>query len=643
MKKIDRKDFLKIGGGAVVGGLVGYTLSGAPFLGFQWLVEWTQDQYVPVPGIEKYVQAVSDSCTHGCKVSVRMIGDRAVKIESKDGVCPSCLNGLQLLYHPERIASPMKRTGSKGSEKFQPVSWDQALKDISAKMNSLINEGKANTIAAINKNESLNGQLMEKFVRSAGSNNLYYEPSLNSITSQALGGYVKYDFANTDYILSFGAKLVEGWGNAVDMQKQFLKWKKNNVKIVQADSACTRTGSIASEFVGIKPGTEAVLAFGMANYLITGKRMTSSGEEFAKWSQLIINKYPLGKVAQITGVAEDKIKKLADEFAAAKNPVAVAGKGAYGVSGSSAEIIAVYCLNTLVKSRAATLAKNSAVSYTAEFAGLDKFIKEGNFSMIFLNGSDPVYKSVYGEELKKKLEKAFVVAITPLMNDSTAYADYILPPLSFLEAETPESKPVVTALKESKDAKEIIISLAAMVDKTRNALPKTAADAYKSAGKEAAGGKFSFNVEKIKADIDAYEKKLGQNSEYPVTLVPVEIPLVGDGDGLAFPYVLKSIDPSTMNMGKFFVQMNRETAKKYGFSEGSSIKITSARGKLGKAYVHLTDVVAPETVAIPLGFGHESYTKYGNEKGLNPKKIMTADVDPLTGAADWWSTRVKIS
>ncbi len=643
MKKIDRKDFLKIGGGAIVGGLAGYTLSGAPFLGFQWLVEWSQDQYIPVGGVEKYVQAVSDSCTNGCKVSVRMIGDRAVKIESKDGVCPACLNGLQLLYHPERIVTPMKRTGNKGSGKFQPVSWDQALKDISSQMNKLISEGKANSIAAVNKNESLNGQLMEKFIRAAGSNNVYYEPSLYSITSQALGGYVKYDFANTDYILSFGAKLVEGWGNSVEMQKQFLDWKKKNVKIVQADSVCTRTGSIANEFVGIKPGTEAILAFGIANYLITGKRMVSSGEEFAKWSQIIINKYPLGKVAQITGIAEDKIKKIADEFAAAKNPVAVAGKGAYGVSGSSAELIAVYCLNTLVKSKAAALVKNSAVSYTAEFAGLDKFIKDGNFSMMFLNESDPVYKSINGDELKKKLEKALVISIAPLMNDSATYADYILPPLSFLETETPENKAVVKGLKETMDAKEIIISLAAMVDKTKNALPKTAADVYKTAGKETAGGKFSFNVEKIKAVIDAYEKKLGQNAEYPVTLIPVEVPLVGDGDGLAFPYVLKSIDPSTMKMGKFYVQMNRETAKKYGFSEESSIKITSARGKLGKAYVHITDVVAPETIAIPLGFGHESYTKYGNEKGLNPKKIMNADVDPLTGTADWWSTRVKIS
>src|SRR5208337_4703679 len=98
MKKIERRDFLKIGGGAVVGGLTGYVFSGAPFQGFQWLAQWTQDQYVPAKGVESYVQAVSDSCTNGCKVTVRKIGARAVKIESKEGVCPSCLNALQLLY-----------------------------------------------------------------------------------------------------------------------------------------------------------------------------------------------------------------------------------------------------------------------------------------------------------------------------------------------------------------------------------------------------------------------------------------------------------------------------------------------------------------------------------------------------------------
>lgn len=645
MKKIERKDFLKLGGGAVLGGLSGWVFSGAPFLGFQWLAEWTQDQYVPVKGLEKYTQAVSDSCPWGCKVSVRMIGERAVKLESKDGVCPSCQNALQLTYHPERISTPLKRKGNKGDGNFVPVSWDEAIKEISGKMNSLISGGKANSIAAINKNESLNGQLMEKFIRSAGSNNVYYEPSLKSLTSSALGGYISYDFKNTDYVLSFGAKLVEGWDSPAEMQKTFTSWKTRGTKIVQADTVCSMTASLAAEWVPVKPGTEAVLAFGIANYLITGKRLNSTGEEFGKWSQIIINKFPLAKVAAYTGVSEDRIKQIGDEFSKAKNPVAVAGKGAYGISASSAEIIAVYCLNTLVKSKAASLMKNSAVSYTGEFAGIDSFIKNGNFEMLFLNNSDPVYKSVLGDDLKKKMEKAYVVSINPIMNDSANYADIILPSLSFLETATPENQVVINNFKESKDAKDIIISLSKAVDKTKNTFAfSNGIDSFKISGKESASGaKFSFNVEKIKNELDALDKKFAANADYPLFMIPVEAPLLGDGDGLAFPYVLKSIDPTVFYKEKLLVQINRETGKKYGLCENESIVIKSERGKLGKVYVHLTDTVAPDTVAIPLGFGHESYTKYGSGKGVNPKKIMAAEVDPLTGTADWWSTRVKIS
>jgi anaerobic selenocysteine-containing dehydrogenase len=644
MKKIERKDFLILGGGVVLGGLSGWVFSGAPFLGFQWLAEWTQDQYVPVKGIEKYVESVSDACPNGCKVNVRMLGDRAVKIESKDGVCPSCTNALQLLYHPERIATPLKKSGNKGSGKFESISWEQAIKDISEKMNSLIKEGKGNSIAAINKNESLNSQLMERFIKAAGSNNVYYEPSLKSLTSNAIGGYINYDFERTDYILSFGAKLIEGWGQSVNMQKMFTQWKKRGTKIVQADTVCSMTASHATEWVPVKPGSEAVLAFGIANYLIIDKRLNSAGEEFGKWSQLIINKFPLESVAKYTGVSVDTIKKIGDDFSKAQNPVAVAGKGGIGVSASSAEIIAIYCLNTLVKSRAATLMTNSGVSYKGEFAGLDDFIKNGAFAALFLNNSDPVYKSVLGDELKSKMGKAFVVSINPIMNDSANYADYILPSLSFLETITPGKTQVVKSFEESKDAKDIIIELSKAIDKTKNTLPASGIDSYRILARESASNaRFSFNVDKIKNELDAIEKKLASDSEYPLIMIPVEIPLLGDGDGLAFPYVLKSIDPAVFYKGKHLVQINRETGKKYGLSENSSIVIKSARGKLGKVYVNLTDTVAPDTIAIPIGFGHVSYTKYGNKKGVNPKKIMAAEVDPLTGTADWWSTRVKIS
>lgn len=645
MKKIDRKDFLKIGAGAAAGGVAGYVLSGAPFMAFQALAEWTQDQYVPVNGIESYLQTVSESCTFGCKVSVRKIGARSIKIESAEGVCPACMNALQLVYHPERIATPLKLTGKKGSGKFKAVSWDEALKDISTRMNTLVAANDANSIAAINKNENLSGQMMEKLVRAAGSNNVYYESSLKSMESAVLGGYLKYDFSGTDYILSFGSRLLEGWGDSVKMNKFFLEWKAKGTKLVQADTICTRTASLADEWVPVKPGTEAILAYGIAYYLITSKKMSSSGADFSKWSQMVINKYPLNKVAELTGIKEDRIIKIAEDFSKAKRPVAVAGKGGVGAVASSAEIIAVYCLNTLVRTNAVSIVKNSAVSYKSDFSGIDGLVKNGSFKMLILNDSNPVYKSVLGEDLKKKMDKSFVVAINTIKNDSSEYADYILPALTFLETETPDSKPVNGAWKEAIDAKDIIIKLSKMVDKTKNALPfNSAVDAYKAAGKEvAAGGSFSFNVDKTKADIEGLDKKVSKNSEFPLTMIPVEVALVGDGDGMAFPYVLKSIDWQTFFYETLWVQMNRETAKKHSVSEGESIKIYSSRGKIGSVKVHLSDVVAPDTIAMPLGFGHESYTVYGSEKGVNPKKIMTADVDPITGTADFWSTRVKIS
>ncbi|MCK4816088.1 molybdopterin oxidoreductase, partial [bacterium] len=86
-----------------------------------------------------------------------------------------------------------------------------------------------------------------------------------------------------------------------------------------------------------------------------------------------------------------------------------------------------------------------------------------------------------------------------------------------------------------------------------------------------------------------------------------------------------------------------ETAEKHGVSEGSSIDILSKRGEIGAVKVHLTKTIAPDTVAIPLGFGHTSYTRYATGKGVNPKEIMSDNIDPISGTADWWFTRIKIS
>ena len=640
MNKIDRKDFLKIGWGAVLGGATGFVLSGAPFQALQWAVEWTQDQHVPPRGEEKSVATICQLCPQKCTMSVRMFDDRAVKLETSNTGCPIGQNALQLLYHSERITQPMKRVGKKGSGDFEPVTWDEAIKAITDKMNGLANTPGA--VASISKDQCVSCDMLERLVRCAGSAQNYKEPTAQTLSAAALGGFADYDFENTDFILSFGARLLEGWGSQGAMHKALAKWKANGVKLVQVDTNCNRTASLADQWVAVKPGTEAILAMGIANYLITTKRMASAGDGFAKWSQIVTTEYPLPEVAKLTGVDEAKIKELAEAFSRARRPMAVAGKGAHGVSSSAAEIIAVQALNSLVRTSAVTLKKFTALGNDAiavndkPAAGLDAFIKNKSFNMLFVLGANPVYKSVIGAELAKKMKDAFVVAIMPIMNDTAAYADYVLPSLTYLEASA------VSPQVKAFFAGDIVLKLAAGFKGAAGKFPWAGfADAVKEAGKTTAVGNFSFHADELKGAIADLKKAVALEKN-KVFMVPLEHTLIGDGDGLAFPYVLKNIDEHTFFKGDMFVQMNRATAKQLGICEKESVDIESSRGEIGSVKVHLTDLVAPNVVAVPLGFGHDFFTKYGDDKGYNPKTIMSSDIDPVTGVANWWLTRVKI-
>ncbi|OHD64259.1 MAG: hypothetical protein A2176_01260 [Spirochaetes bacterium RBG_13_51_14] len=655
MKKIDRKDFLKIGGGAIVGGLSGYVFSGAPFLGMQWLIEWTQDQYVPAGGKEEYLKTICEACREKCEMSIRMIGDRAVKIETSNSGCPFSQNALQLLYHPERIDAPLKRVGRKGTVKFsafEKVSWDEALGAVSKNMNKLIGEKRGHLIAGISKHDNLASALLDRLVKACGSTAAYYEPSLNSLSQAALGGSVEYDFNNADCILSFGARLLEGWGVPCSMNKAFIEWKKKGTRLIQADAVRTRTASLADQWLPIKPGTELILAMGIANRL--SKRGRAAGG--AEW-MAVVEKYAPDKVAALTGLSVKQIEEVAETFSRARNPVAVAGRGGKGVSSSSAEFLAVHALNTMAGSQAAVLKKgqwlgepvlsaNAAASIkeSKKLAGLDDFIKNGNFEIIIINEADPVYKSAYGAELAEKMDRAFVVSITPLLNDTAMYADYMFPSLTFLENDTSAGRAPLKPYLKSAHAGDCLISLAQKVDGVKASFPWASyVDLIKTSGASVGAGGVNYNARVLIDQLALIEKNLKPSDEFPLSMIPVELTFVGDGDGMAFPYALKTIDQKTFSQGKLCVEINRKTAGQHGVSEGERIDIASSWGEIGSVRTHLTDTVAPDTIAIPLGFGHMAYTKYAKNKGVNPKGIMAHDIDPLTGTANWWHTRVKIS
>ena len=72
------------------------------------------------------------------------------------------------------------------------------------------------------------------------------------------------------------------------------------------------------------------------------------------------------------------------------------------------------------------------------------------------------------------------------------------------------------------------------------------------------------------------------------------------------------------------------------------MEVASQHGKL-RAPALVTPGIAPDVVAMPIGQGHENFTRYASGRGANPISILAPMEVAETGSLAWAATRVKIS
>ena len=82
----------------------------------------------------KILKSVCRSCHGGCGVNLHVEDGRLVKVEgdrtsplNRGRLCPIGTSTLDLVYHPDRLKYPMRRTGARGEGKWERISWDEAL------------------------------------------------------------------------------------------------------------------------------------------------------------------------------------------------------------------------------------------------------------------------------------------------------------------------------------------------------------------------------------------------------------------------------------------------------------------------------------------------------------------------------------
>ncbi|MBW1988780.1 MAG: molybdopterin-dependent oxidoreductase [Deltaproteobacteria bacterium] len=507
--KFDRRTFLTLGLGAVAGGAVGINFTPVPWKLTDDVSIWTQNwPWTPVPqtGETSYKQTTCTLCPGGCGVSVRKVGKRCVKIEGTEGhpvnnggVCLLGNSGLQYLYGPDRVRGPMKRAGRRGEGRFIEITWEEAISEVAEKLAKIRAAGKPHTVACMTgAQQDTVSALFARFLEAYGSPNLFKSPTawdtqrLSARLMCGLDAAVGYDLDNADYILSFGSGLIDGWGSPVHHLANYGAWHDPDTKekayLVQAEPRLSLTAAKADAWVAVNPGAEGPLALAMVHVIIADglydKNFVNSyttrfedwtdpdGRQQAGFKRTVLENYSPDKLAKITGVAPERVRKIAREFARARKPVAICGTAQGDQAAALYHVMAVQALNALAGNinrpggmqileaegpfpwpdvqkdakaekglEKPRLDAPAAKPYPLAdglihaFAGAVLAQKPYPVEALLVAGGDPAYFLPRASEAKKALSAIpLVVSFSPVFNDTAMYADYILPDDLYLES-----------------------------------------------------------------------------------------------------------------------------------------------------------------------------------------------------------------
>lgn len=753
--KIDRRCFLSLG----IGATAGTVLSPLPWKLTDDLSIWTQMwPWTPRPpkGESHYVHSVSTLCRGNCGISVRKVDDRAVKIEGMSGypgcdgnACNLCLSGLQLLYGPTAIRTPLKRVGERGEGKWRKISWSRAIGEVSGKLKELRASGKSAGVACISATEfGTVAELFKRFLTAYGSPNFItdadsqdtYEMAMKLMHGQA--ARPGYDFENADFIVSFGAGILDGWGASVRMFKAKTHWKETGAKVVQVDPRLSVTAAKSDAWLPVNPGTEAMLALAMAHVIVSESLYNKDfvekySEGFEDWAgsdgelrkgfkTVVMEHFNPSRVSGVIGIDSGTIEELAKQFAKAKHPMAICGRGKGLTPGSLHETMAVHALNALVGNlnqpggiwaiqppdyvewdapdlddvaekglatpridgagtEAYPLAKSlvNRIPTVVNAAGGDSPIQ-----LLMVAGANPCYTLRDSEAVAKAFSKIpFIVSFAAHMNETAEMADIILPDLGHLERfeDVPApmginrpmiglARPVVPPQGDAKHAGDSVILLAKALGGTvakafgwknyQACLEGTFGDKWEAI-REAGfiynanyvpdPWKYAFQTESKKflfmSEACGHDPEKGgigrvpaqgDANAFPLLLIPYDSMRLASGAIGDTPFVMKTVEDTTLEGEYSFVEVNPKTGGEAGLAEGVIADLSTPNGTV-KVKVHFFDGIKPGLVAIPTGLGRSGADEYMAGKGVNVNKLIGPVEDPVSGMDAAWGIRAKLS
>lgn len=292
--------------------------------------------------MKRIVRSICQACHCNCGVLVHVEDGKVDKVTG-DPHHPMnhgfiCVKGQaqpELLYHPDRLKYPIKRTGERGEGKWQRISWDEALDNIAEKLTDIQSKYGAESIAVMTGTGPRTGNNTARLFclmlgtpnRISVDNHICFAPS--TVAEMATYGIMTTmmeigpDYPNAECIMVWGANTTNSHpprGEEIVQAK-----RKRGAKLIVIDPRRTTLAAMADMWLQIRPGTDLALALGMINVIINEGLYDKEFVE--KWCHGFeelkehVQAFPPEKVAEITWLSVDSIKETARLYATTKPAV----------------------------------------------------------------------------------------------------------------------------------------------------------------------------------------------------------------------------------------------------------------------------------------------------------------------------------
>jgi anaerobic selenocysteine-containing dehydrogenase len=693
---MDRRDFIKLT--AVTGTSAALTACGNPE---HQLIRFVPEDEI-VPGIAEWKPSVCPLCSAGCGLTVRVMdadfettrngqqGVVAIKAAKKlegqpahpinrGGLCARGQAAIQVTYHPDRLTGPMKRTGARGSGQFAPIGWDDAIAELASKLDALTDKSALAFVVRPRRSRRL--ELVAEFLAKLGAPapigfQIFGDDVLRKANGLSFGReqLPTFDLARARFVVSFGADFLGTWNSPVAQNATYGEMRQGRPgergMLVQVEPRMSLSGASADEWVAIKPGTEGVLALGFAHVLIANKLSASDPAPFAD--------YAPDAVEKITGVPAKKIERIARAMGERRPAVAIIGGQALAHTNGVFHATAINRLNAVLNSHE----QPGGVFFTPQAPSLhagpmltrpSTAMRDLNAQVLLVDDANPVFGSPAAWGVKNALAQIpFIASFGSFVDETSAQADLILPDHSFLESWTdslPESGslvavanaagPVMRPLYQTRSTPDVLIEVAGKL-KSPIALPWKSYDDALKAGFDTLGaeawddvakqGFWQSSVVSRPSSVVSRQSTTpyvppqfdGDAGSFPYHFLPYPSQAFHDGSTAHLPWLQEMPDPLTSAMWSSWVEINPQTAAKLNVAHGDIVEIASTQGSL-RAPALVSPGIAPDMIAMPVGQGHDAFTRYASGRGVNPLTILAPVAEPVTGALAWAATRVKIS